>query len=184
MATKPTVIRKWADQLLNNGPLGGPNREEPSALKQDEGYAYAEKPSFESINGILNALYQWSKWAEDSIDELGGGGSGSSAPVAAYVRFSATGGSITIIDSSGVGSVTRQAKGKYQVNFESEVFNNENYYISATAGIDSTSNAPRIVGLYQANTASVNQCSLLVSGTGDGAFQDADDIRVIFFGGQ
>lgn len=65
---RPTNPIKWADVLLNNGPLGGPNRIDPDTQKQDAGWAWQEKPAFETLNGWMYNVFTLLDWAADSIE--------------------------------------------------------------------------------------------------------------------
>ena len=70
LPAKPTGPYKWADSLLNNGPLGGPNRIDPPIDKQDAGWAWGAKPSFDEINGVLYNIYKSLEWSTTSIETL------------------------------------------------------------------------------------------------------------------
>ena len=68
--TPPTGSVKFADNLLANGPLGGPSRKDPAVQKQDSGWAFAEKPDYSTFNGWMYNVYQKLDWAEAAILQL------------------------------------------------------------------------------------------------------------------
>ena len=72
MSTRPTGPIKWANTLLNNGPLGGPSRIDPSLDRQENGWAWADKPDFETLNGWMYNVYKLLEWAADLVEGAGG----------------------------------------------------------------------------------------------------------------
>lgn len=67
---RPDVPVDWATALLNNGPLNGPNRIDPSVDRQSAGWAWGDKPDFETLNGWMYNMSTLIKWAADAIDRI------------------------------------------------------------------------------------------------------------------
>ena len=67
---RPTGPVDWATQLLNNGPLSGPNRIDPSVDRQEAGWGWGEKPDFETLNGWKYNVSRLLKWSADSVDRI------------------------------------------------------------------------------------------------------------------
>jgi hypothetical protein len=65
MAIKPLVKPRFATSDLINGPLGGPNVQEPSELKKDSGWNSGEKPPREYFNWLHRLTYQWIDWLDE-----------------------------------------------------------------------------------------------------------------------
>lgn len=65
MALKPLVKPRFATDDLNNGPLGGPNVQEPSEAKKNTGWNSGEKPPREYFNWLHRLTYQWIDWLDE-----------------------------------------------------------------------------------------------------------------------
>ena len=80
LPTRPSSQIVWADNIVNNSPTGGPNRETYDSRYGTSGWAYAEHPPYQVFNEWFYNMYQNMEWAatsleqhESSIAALGGG---------------------------------------------------------------------------------------------------------------
>ena len=60
----------WADNIVNNSPTGGPNREAYDARYGTSGWAYAEHPPYQVFNEWFYNMYQNMEWASASLVQL------------------------------------------------------------------------------------------------------------------
>jgi len=67
---RPDGPTDWATSLLNNGPLNGPNRIDPTVDRQQAGWAWGDRPDFETLNGWMYNMSNLLKWSADSVDRL------------------------------------------------------------------------------------------------------------------
>ena len=80
LPTRPGGQIIWAENVVNNSPTGGPNREPYDSRYSTSGWAYAEHPPYQVFNEWFYNMYQNMEWAatsltqhENSIASLGGG---------------------------------------------------------------------------------------------------------------
>jgi len=67
---RPDLPIDWATELLNNGPLNGPSRIDPSIDRQTAGWAWGDKPDYETLNGWMYNISRVLNWAADAIDRI------------------------------------------------------------------------------------------------------------------
>lgn len=113
------------------------------------------------------------------VDSQTGGG-GESAQ--AYVLFDASSGTPTITDQLNVDSITDNGTGDFTLNFAASTFDNANYIVAAHARdqfvslvVIGDSDDSRTTSAYTAGTFQVS---------GSAVFNDADEVNLVFFGGQ
>lgn len=65
--SRPSVFPEWATTLSNDGPLGGPNRVEPSGGDKATGFTYPQQAPREWFNWLLYTNYQWLAYLDQQI---------------------------------------------------------------------------------------------------------------------
>ena len=80
LPTRPGGQIAWADNIVNNSPTGGPNRQAYDSRYGTSGWAYAEHPPYQVFNEWFYNMYQNMDWVAVSLDQhesaisaLGGG---------------------------------------------------------------------------------------------------------------
>ena len=80
LPTRPGGQIVWANNIVNNSPTGGPNREPYDSRFGTSGWAYAEHPPYQVFNEWFYNMYQNMDWAANSLQQhetaiaaLGGG---------------------------------------------------------------------------------------------------------------
>ena len=80
LPTRPGGQIIWAENVVNNSPTGGPNREPYDSRYSTSGWAYAEHPPYQVFNEWFYNMSQNMEWTatslqqhEDAISSLGGG---------------------------------------------------------------------------------------------------------------
>lgn len=112
--SRPSVFPEWATTLSNDGPLGGPNRVEPSGGDKATGFTYPQQAPREWFNWLLYTNYTWLAYLDQQITAGGNSVFAHNAASSSGLNFAYAGGvfynqytkAVTIVSS---GSVTLAA---------------------------------------------------------------------------
>lgn len=66
--TKPSNKPQIANNNYNNGPLGGANKQEPSATLKDEGWSYEDYVNADNLNWLFAENKDWIDYLEERTD--------------------------------------------------------------------------------------------------------------------